>query len=52
MADRQFRYTLTGIAPLLHHKDDVELSDELSAWRLDPANKNLSVKGDDRSPAW
>lgn len=24
----------------------------LSAWRKDPKNKSVSVKGDDRSPAW
>jgi hypothetical protein len=27
-------------------------SDSLKEWRQDPANKNLSTPGDDRSPAW
>jgi co-chaperonin GroES (HSP10) len=46
------KFTLTGTMPFLMHADDVESSDTLQAWRKDPANKNLSVKGDDRSPAW
>lgn len=45
-------FELTGIMPLIMHADDVELADTLSVWRKDPANKNLSVPGDDRSPAW
>jgi hypothetical protein len=46
------KFTLVGIMPLLQHADDVESADTLKAWRSDPANKNLSVAGDDRSPAW
>lgn len=45
-------FELTGIMPLIVHQDDVEASDTLQEWRKDPANKNLSVAGDDRSPAW
>jgi hypothetical protein len=45
-------FTLKGIMPLIMHQDDVEASDTLSEWRKDPANKNRSVPGDDRSPAW
>lgn len=45
-------FELRGIMPLLMHNDDVEATDLLSAWRKDPANKNSSVAGDDRSPAW
>lgn len=48
----RFDFTLTGLTPLLMHPDDVVLSDLLKAWRSDPKNKNLSVPGDDRSPAW
>jgi len=48
--DYQFR--LKGTTPLLMHADDVEASDRLSEWRKKPANKSLSVPGDDRSPAW
>lgn len=46
------RFTLTGRTPLLMHASDVELEDMLASWRKDPANKNLSKPGDDRSPAW
>ncbi len=48
----RYRYEIEGITPLLMHNDDVELSDELSAWRKDTKNKNISVAGDDRSPPW
>jgi len=48
----EFNFELTGIMPLLMHADDIEASDMLQEWRKDPANKNLSVAGDDRSPAW
>lgn len=37
---------------MLMHADDILGSDELRAWRDDPANKNVSVPGDDRSPSW
>ena len=45
-------FTLTGTMPLLMHQDDVEAADSVKEWQKDPANKNLSVAGDDRSPAW
>lgn len=45
-------FVLKGSTPLLFHADDVEAADELSEWRKDTANKNFSVPGDDRSPAW
>jgi len=45
-------FALTGVMPLIQHQDDVEASDLLSEWRKDPANKGVSVAGDDRSPAW
>jgi len=50
MRTRQFQ--LTGLMPLLMHKDSIDGGDELQGWRKDPANKNLSTPGDDRSPAW
>lgn len=46
------RFELTGSMPLIMHQDDVEASDSLKDWRQDPANKNISTAGDDRSPAW
>jgi len=48
----EVRFTLTGEMPLLMHADDVEAADTLDVWRKDPANKNVSKAGDDRSPAW
>jgi len=45
-------FELTGTMPILFHADDVEAGDELVSWRRNPENKNLSVAGDDRSPAW
>lgn len=47
-----YDYELTGVTPLLVHADDVEASDALKNWRDDPANRELSVRGDDRSPPW
>lgn len=45
-------YELTGVSPLLMHADDVELSDRVKEWQNAPENKDISVRGDDRSPAW
>ncbi len=49
---KTYRFTLTGFMPLLMHADNIEGSDELQEWRRNPANKGMSVAGDDRSPAW
>lgn len=49
---RRFSFRLSGHQPLLLHADDIWSSDELQAWRKDPANKNQSSAGDDRSPPW
>lgn len=45
-------FELTGETPLLMHPDDIEAADEIKAWQKAPENKNFSVAGDDRSPAW
>lgn len=45
-----YEFTLKGVMPLLMHADDVMAADELDAWRKNPANKSVSVPGDDRSP--
>lgn len=47
-----FDFILRGTQPLLMHADDVLQSDELTSWRQDPTNRNVSVAGDDRHPAW
>lgn len=52
MEARRYAVTLIGETPLLMHSDDVEWADTLHAWRHDPANKKISVAGDDRSPAF
>ena len=49
---RTAEFNLKGLTPLLMHADDVEASDLLKDWRKSPGNKNQSVAGDDRSPAW
>ena len=49
---RTVRFKLKGITPLLMHADDVEAQTMVKEWQVAPANKNISVPGDDRSPAW
>jgi hypothetical protein len=49
---RKAKFTLKGITPLLMHADDVEAASTVKEWQTAPANKNVSVPGDDRSPAW
>lgn len=48
------RYALTikGLSPLIMHHDNLTFGEKTTAWRKDPANKALSVSGDDRSPAF
>jgi hypothetical protein len=48
----QANFELNGTMPLLMHWDNIEGGDVLKEWRQDTANKNQSVPGDDRSPAW
>lgn len=50
----RYEFTLTGKTALLMHFDDVEWSDEMGSWRLDPGNakKKGESSGDDRRPAW
>lgn len=49
---KQYRITLTGLTPLLMHNDNITFGEKIQQWRKDPANKELSQSGDDRSPAW
>lgn len=46
------KFHLTGQTDLLMHQDSIEKAEIATAWQTDPANKQLSKKGDDRSPAW
>ena len=53
MADaRQYQIVLTSKTPLLCHRDNLEFYESIRAWQRDPQNKEQSVAGDDRSPAW
>lgn len=45
-------FELTGEMPLIMHRDNIEGGERVKAWQKDPANKNVSVPGDDRSPPW
>ena len=49
---KQYSVTLTGLTPLIMHQDNLAFGEKISQWRNDPANKEFSVSGDDRSPAW
>jgi hypothetical protein len=49
---KTYRVTLTGITPLLMHNDNLAFAEKVAAWQRDPGNKEMSIKGDDRSPAW
>lgn len=52
MAERQFRFTLTGISPLLMHWDNIEWADEVQEMRTQIKQKNKAefAAGDDRCP--
>jgi len=54
MTTKAMRYqaTLTGVTPLLMHRDNIKWGERVTAWAKDPANKKASVAGDDRTPAW
>lgn len=52
MKIREYAVSLTGVTPLLQHADDISWSDEMKRWQTDPANKGVSIGGDDRSPSW
>lgn len=49
---RRYDVGIEGLSPLLMHWDNIEWADEMDAWKADPANKNASRPGDDRSPAF
>ncbi len=53
MADiRTYTVGIEGLSPLLMHWDNIEWADEMDRWKADPANKNQSKAGDDRTPAF
>ncbi len=52
METRRYHVTLTGETPLLMHQDNISWGEAMKRWESDPANKDASIAGDDRSPAW
>lgn len=48
----QYKVTLKGLTPLILHSDNLAFSEKIKVWQKDPANKEQSLAGDDRSPAW
>lgn len=52
MKARNYKIDITGATPLLLHRDNIEWADRMQQWGKDPANKKVSVAGDDRTPAF
>jgi len=48
----QYKVTLKGLTPMILHQDNLAFNEKIQAWRKAPENKEQSVNGDDRSPAW
>lgn len=51
-AIRTYEVRLTGESPILMHRDNIGWGERVQKWSKDPANKKISVAGDDRTPAW
>jgi len=49
---RTKKVVFTGVTPLIMHRGNITFQDLLKSWQKNPVNKNESVKGDDRTPAW
>lgn len=49
---KRYSVRLVGATPLLMHYDNLAWDEVIKKWQKDPANKALSVAGDDRTPAW
>lgn len=49
---RKYEVVITGDTPLLPHADNIQWQERVKKWQKDPANRELSVPGDDRSPAF
>lgn len=52
MSNQKVTFTLTGDTPLLMHMDNIDGADELKSWKAEPDNRDKTVAGDDRAPAW
>lgn len=49
---KDYQINLKSRSEFYMHRDNIIFGEGLSNWRKNPDNKNLSSKGDDRSPAW
>lgn len=52
MKERRYKITISGARSLLMHHDNIPGGERVKRWQKDPKNRDLSVAGDDRSPAW
>lgn len=52
MYQKTYAVKLTGVNDILLHKDNIQWGERVKIWSKEPANKAVSVAGDDRSPAW
>jgi len=49
---KRYKIEMTGNSPLIMHKDNIAFGEKVKLWSKDPANKGISVAGDDRTPPW
>jgi len=49
---KTYQIELKGLSDMIQHRDNIDWAGEMKRWREDPKNKNVSVAGDDRSPAF
>lgn len=52
MGQRTYRVELTGTTGLLLRADNIQWAEHMKEWEKNPDNKKISIRGDDRSPAW
>lgn len=52
MKAQKYSVNITGETPLLLHHDNLRWAETMKDWAAHPANKSVSVAGDDRCPAW
>lgn len=49
---KTYNVKLTGVTPLLMHRDNHSFGVSLKSWQTNPENKARSIPGDDRTPGW
>lgn len=50
MYQKNYQVKLIGQTDIIMHKDNITFGEKVKAWTKDPANKKISVAGDDRTP--